>query len=130
MQMPYKPYKHIILVTGLPGSGKTFYSKILNSILPDSCHLNADIIRANANDWDFSIEGRIRQAHRMKDLAGKSTNSIVLLDFICPTVELRKIIQPDVIFYIKRPGDERYPDTNSLYEPPTMEEASYFFTIS
>ena len=54
-----------ILVMGLPGSGKTFLSKELNKIVP-IIHLNADEIRKHFDDWDFSKEGRLRQADRMK----------------------------------------------------------------
>ena len=50
---------------GLPGSGKTFLSKELKKIIP-IIHLNADEIRKHFNDWDFSKEGRLRQADRMK----------------------------------------------------------------
>ena len=54
-----------ILVMGLPGSGKTRLSTELKKIIP-IIHLNADEIRKHFNDWDFSKEGRIRQADRMK----------------------------------------------------------------
>ena len=52
---------------GLPGSGKTYISKCLLEHL-DADHFNADAIRAQHDDWDFSEEGRLRQVHRMKDL--------------------------------------------------------------
>ena len=48
--------------------------------------LNADKIRKEANDWDFSENGRIRQAKRMADTASKmkKNNRHVVADFICP----------------------------------------------
>ena len=60
----------IILIMGLPGSGKT---TLANEIAPslDAKRLNADEVRKEANDWDFSEEGRIRQAKRMADFAKK-----------------------------------------------------------
>ena len=83
--------KQKILVMGLPGSGKTTLAIALNKII-DSHMLNADEIRRMNNDWDFSDEGRARQANRMKDLADKALKDgkNVIADFICPTKELAK----------------------------------------
>ena len=47
-----------ILIFGLPGSGKTYISKCLLEHL-DADHFNADAIRAQHDDWDFSEEGRL-----------------------------------------------------------------------
>ena len=83
-----------ILIMGLPGSGKTTLAKNLNTKL-DSIWLNADKVRKDFDDFDFSPEGRIRQAHRMKNLAEEilkeKKNAIV--DFICPTKETREIFE-------------------------------------
>ena len=51
----------IILVMGLPGAGKT---TLANELAPmvNAKRLNADEVRKVANDWDFSAEGRKRQA--------------------------------------------------------------------
>ena len=57
-----------ILVMGLPGAGKTTLSKYLAKII-NAVQVNADEVRKKANDWDFSLEGRRRQAKRMKDLS-------------------------------------------------------------
>ncbi len=57
-----------ILIMGLPGSGKTYLANILHKII-DAVWINADKVRTEANDWDFSLEGRKRQANRMKNLA-------------------------------------------------------------
>ena len=46
---------------GLPGSGKTTLAKQLASMI-NAEWLNADIIRKEFNDWDFSLDGRLRQA--------------------------------------------------------------------
>ena len=56
-----------ILIMGLPGAGKTYLANILYKILMqfDQCRQ----VRSEANDWDFSPEGRKRQANRMKNLA-------------------------------------------------------------
>ena len=58
------------LVMGLPGAGKTTLADKLATKIP-SVRINADEIRKRYNDWDFSKEGRIRQAKRMRDLSDK-----------------------------------------------------------
>ena len=60
--------KKKILVMGLPGSGKTTIASKLAPLI-NAKWLNADEVRKKANDWDFSIEGRKRQADRMSKLA-------------------------------------------------------------
>ena len=54
----------IILVMGLPGAGKTTLADEMAPLL-NAKRLNADEVRKAANDWDFSEEGRVRQAKRM-----------------------------------------------------------------
>ena len=53
---------------GLPGSGKTTLAQKL-VLKIDAEWLNADKIRNEFKDFDFSIEGRLRQANRMKNSA-------------------------------------------------------------
>ena len=83
-----KNYKKI-LVMGLPGSGKSTLSKILAKKI-GAFWLNADQIRKKFNDWDFSLEGRSRQAKRMFNLSEEiiSKGNIVVADFICPTKKI------------------------------------------
>ena len=54
-----------ILIFGLPGSGKTTLAKPFAELI-GGVHINADKIRTQYNDWDFSEEGRKRQAIRMR----------------------------------------------------------------
>ena len=83
---------------GLPGSGKTTLANELGPML-NAKRLNADEVRKDANDWDFSEEGRKRQAKRMADLAAKlkEEGSFVVADFICPTPEARSLFPADYI---------------------------------
>ena len=55
---------------GLPGAGKTTLASELRKII-NAEWLNADDIRKKAKDWDFSQEGRNRQAKRMAHLASE-----------------------------------------------------------
>ena len=82
----------IVLIMGLPGSGKTTLAKELVPML-NAKWLNADKVRTEYNDWDFSEEGRVRQANRMRDLAKKlrDEGNYVVADFVCPTREARKL---------------------------------------
>ena len=58
---------------GLPGSGKTTLANELGPML-NAKRLNADEVRKDANDWDFSEDGRKRQAKRMANFAIKLEN--------------------------------------------------------
>ena len=77
---------------GLPGSGKTTLASELAPLI-NAKRINADEVRKAANDWDFSKEGRSRQAKRMADLAKKikDEGDYVIADFICPTPEARSL---------------------------------------
>ena len=89
----------IILVMGLPGAVKTTLANELAKLIKAK-RLNADEIRKAANDWDFSEEGRTRQAKRMSDAALKlkSEGNNVIADFICPTPAARSLFPADMLF--------------------------------
>ena len=108
-----------ILVMGLPGSGKTTLASKLVKIL-NAKWINADKIRKEANDWDFSSEGRIRQAKRMAELANqyKLKGNIVIADFICPTEESRKLFNADFLIWVDTRKKGRYQDTNQMIVKP------------
>mgnify|MGYP001240996865 CR=1 FL=1 len=114
---------------GLPGSGKTTLSKKLVK-LTKSVWLNADEIRTEFNDWDFSPEGRIRQANRMKKIAqsyvDKQKN--IIADFICPTKKTRADFNPDYIVWMNTINEGRFDDTNKMFENPNSEEVDYIVT--
>ena len=82
----------IILITGLPGSGKTtLATKLAQKLRSD--HFNADFVREKFNNWDFSEVGRLRQAESMKNLARASKKTYAICDFVCPKEEYRNIVR-------------------------------------
>ena len=104
---------------GLPGSGKTTLANELAPLL-NAKRLNADEVRKAANDWDFSPEGRTRQAKRMADFAIKLKNegNYVVADFICPTPEARKLFPADFIIWVDTIKEGRFEDTNQMFVKP------------
>ena len=104
---------------GLPGSGKTTLAEELAPLL-NAKRLNADEVRKEANDWDFSEEGRKRQAKRMADFALKLKNDgdYVVADFICPTPEARSLFPADFIIWVNTIKEGRFDDTNKMFIKP------------
>ena len=109
----------IILIMGLPGAGKTTLANELATLIKCK-RLNADEIRKAANDWDFSEEGRTRQAKRMSEAALKIKNegNNVIADFICPTPEARNLFPADYIIWVDTIKEGRFEDTNQMFVKP------------
>lgn len=116
-----------ILVMGLPGSGKTWLATRLHKHL-NCAWYNADKIREQANDWDFSDAGRRRQALRMDTIASfeGSHGRTVICDFVCPTKSTRNAFGADITIWLDTIEKGRFEDTNKLFEPP--EEVDYKIT--
>ena len=119
---------------GLPGAGKT---TLANELAPslNAKRLNADEIRKKANDWDFSEEGRKRQAKRMAEHALKLKNlaNYVVADFICPTPEARSLFPADFVIWVDTIKEGRFEDTNQMFIKPekfnfhvTSQDAKYW----
>ena len=136
-----------ILICGLPGSGKTWLAERLVSNIDDCAWFNADIVRKKESDWDFSPEGRSRQANRMKNLADSESSKgrISVCDFVAPTKEIRDSFDPDYLIWLdtvqkgrvvsekkeelkdakELPFDidtleksKEFQDTNNVFDPP------------
>jgi len=115
-----------ILVMGLPGSGKTTLSDKLAPLIKAS-RVNADEVRKKFNDWDFSLEGRIRQSNRMNELSDQEIkkNKNVVTDFVCPTKGARKKFSADYIIWMNTIDQGRFEDTNKMFEIPDNQEIDF-----
>ncbi len=119
---------------GLSGAGKTTLASKLVPMLKAKW-INNDEVRKKANDWDFSEEGRTRQAKRMSDLADKhkQEGNYVVADFICPTPEARHLFNADFVVWVNTIKKGRYDDTNKMFIKPekfdfqvTSQEADFW----
>ena len=108
-----------ILIFGLPGSGKTTLAKPFANLI-GAVHINADAVRKEYDDWDFTPEGRMRQAQRMRYLSDgvEMAGKIAVTDFVCPTEEARKVFAPDFTVWMDTISRGRYEDTNDMFETP------------
>jgi len=109
-----------ILICGLPGSGKSTLAEPFAELL-GAVWINADQVRTRYDDWDFSPQGRITQANRMKHLSDGvvMAGKIAVADFVAPTNEARAQFNADYTVWMDTIEQGRYEDTNAMFEKPT-----------
>jgi adenylylsulfate kinase-like enzyme len=120
--------RRVVLITGLPGSGKTDIAASVAQRLR-GVHINGDTVRSTINaGLDFSEASRIKQATTMGQLARMVADSGVtaVVDFVCPTLATRQALlaalgqhRPFATWVeISRPSLlSRFEDTRNLYVP-------------
>ena len=111
-----------ILIMGLPGAGKTTLAAKLQEFLDNNnkktIWLNADQVRKEYDDWDFSEEGRLRQSKRMRELSEKIECDYVIADFVAPLVKMRENFAADWTIWVDTINEGRYADTNTMFVVP------------
>jgi len=108
-----------VLIFGLPGSGKTTLAKPFAELI-GGVHINADNVRSQYNDWDFTLEGRMRQAARMRYLADGivMAGKVAVADFVCPTEQARMEFNADFTVWMDTIKEGRFEDTNAMFVQP------------
>lgn len=120
-----------ILICGLPGSGKTTLAEPLAKLL-GAVWINADQVRTKYDDWDFTPEGRIRQAQRMRYLSDGvvMAGKVAVTDFVAPTEKAREAFDPDYVIWmdtvnksqsVNGPAAEgsTFEQTDKMFEKPS-----------
>lgn len=110
-----------ILIFGLPGSGKSTLAAPFADLI-GGVWINADNVREHYDDWDFSPEGRMRQANRMRHLSDGvvMAGKVAIADFVCPTEEARLAFNPDYTVWMDTIEEGRFEDTNKMFQKPAQ----------
>jgi ABC-type cobalamin/Fe3+-siderophores transport system ATPase subunit len=108
-----------ILIFGLPGSGKSTLAEPFAELI-GGIWLNADAVRKQYNDQDFSPAGCMRHAQRMRFLADgvAMAGKIAVADFVCPTEAARAEFAPDFTVWLDTVNADKFKDTNKMFEIP------------
>lgn len=112
--------KRKILISGLPGAGKTTLAGALAPLL-NAVVFNADAVRANlSSDLGFSHEDRVEHARRMGWMCDRvvEAGATVIADFICPTEETRAAFGDAFTIWVDRITAGRFEDTNQMFVAP------------
>jgi energy-coupling factor transporter ATP-binding protein EcfA2 len=110
--------KHVLLIYGLPGSGKTTLAQAVHDLTRnESIWFNADKVRSTlSSDLNFSEASRIEQARRMGCLASLaldgSSLSLAIVDFVNPTLPTYSTFLEN----LNRPVGNRLDDSGRIPE--------------
>lgn len=116
-----------ILVFGLPGVGKTTLAAALAKRI-DAVHWDGDPVRELTHNWDFTHDGRARQALTMRRLCDTVNQAWhpAVASFIAPTDPIREVFNADFSVWIDRTVASPFRDTNQIWQEPK----TYSFRIS
>jgi len=121
----------MLLLMGLPGSGKTTFAlKIQSEFNKRDVKVNwynADEVRKRFDDWDFTPEGRMRQAQRMRNLCNESDTEINMVDMVAPLPEMRTTLDADWLIWMHTIEEGRFEDTNKAFVAPDIKEVNMKF---
>ena len=108
-----------ILIFGLPGSGKSTLAEPFANLI-NGHWVNADQVREQYDDWDFSLQGRIRQAQRMRYICDGIVRAggTAIADFVCPTDQARIEFDADYTVWMDTIKKGRFEDTNKMFTTP------------
>lgn len=108
-----------ILICGLSGSGKSTLAEPFANLI-GGIWLNANAVRKQYDDWDFSTKGRLRQTLRMAHIADGivMADKIAVADFICPTHITRDWFNADYTVWMDTIKESQYQDTDAMFEKP------------
>jgi len=116
----------VILVYGLPGSGKTTFSKELEKRLENSSLIHADNVRKDVNYENLDLRGNNKNmafhhmkevllAKHLKKLIDSKDNDYVIVDFVAPTKESRTILCANVGVWLDTIQNKKYKDTTNIF---------------
>lgn len=111
--------KHRILVMGLPESQRRQLSLELSKKLANNKLIISMQERIREKDVDFSADGQDRHSYRMLDLARKVSEEHAILDMVCPTEDMRSIINPDILIYVADQITTKHEELQQLFTAPT-----------
>ena len=115
-----------ILICGLSGSGKSTLAEPFADLI-GGIWLNANAVRKQYDDWDFSPKGRLRQTLRMAHIADGivMAGKIAVADFICPTQTTRDWFNADYSIWMDTIKESKYEDTDVIFQKPDLKEVNY-----
>lgn len=110
--------KYRVLVMGLPESSRRLVSLALTEKIQNSKLLISSEQRVIHKDVDFTAAGQDRHCYRMLDLARTVQEECAVIDMVCPTDDMRSILNPDFIVYVADCTETKFTELSTLFVEP------------